>query len=101
MFQQINEGFVIKIKVIPKSSRSEIVGWEGDELKIRLAAIPEKGEANIELIAFLAALFHVAKSQVKLIRGATSRHKQIVVSNFEFKEAVDIMHAAIAKKKLK
>ena len=61
MFQQINEGIVIKVKVIPKASRSEIAGWENEELKIRLAAVPDKGQANAELIRFLAEWLGIGK----------------------------------------
>lgn len=81
MFQQTNQGIVLKVKVIPKSSRSEIVGWEGEELKIRLAAVPDKGQANAELIRFLANLLKIGKSHVQLIQGDTSRHKRLCLTN--------------------
>jgi uncharacterized protein (TIGR00251 family) len=74
------DGIVIAIKVIPKASRNEIVGWENSELKVRIAAVPDQGKANEELIAFLAKSFGVSKSNIKLTHGATSRHKRICVS---------------------
>jgi uncharacterized protein (TIGR00251 family) len=80
MFQQINEGVVIKVKVIPKASRSELVGWENDELKIRVAAVPDKGQANIELIRFLAEFLGIGKSYLTMIQGAASRHKRVCIS---------------------
>lgn len=80
MFQQINGRISIAVKVIPKASRTEIVGWENGELKIRLAAVPDKGEANQELIRYLAHFFNIGKSHVHLLRGATSRHKLIAFS---------------------
>lgn len=67
----------IKVKVIPKASRSEIVGWEGDALKIRLKAVPEKGEANEELIRFLSRELKIAKSLITIVRGHTSREKTV------------------------
>ncbi len=79
MFQQTNEGVSFKVKVIPKASRSEIVEWENDELKVRLAAVPEKGEANAELIKYLARMLGVGKSKVQLIQGETSRHKRVCI----------------------
>ncbi|CAF23224.1 UPF0235 protein [Candidatus Protochlamydia amoebophila] len=81
MFQQTNRGIIIKIKVIPLASFSEKVGWEGDELKIRLAAIPDKGQANTELIRFLSSLFKIRKSSIQLIQGQTSRHKKICIQD--------------------
>lgn len=80
--QQIDQGILLKVKVIPKSSKSQIVGWENGELKIRLAAVPEKGRANNELIAFLAKLLGVAKSNIQLVRGVKSCHKQLNIQGF-------------------
>lgn len=80
MFQQTNDGISFKVKVIPKSSRSQMVGWENEELKIRLAAVPEKGEANVELLKYLAAFLGVGKSKVRLLYGETSRHKCVCVT---------------------
>jgi len=71
--------FEIRIKVVPKSSTNEIVGWENQELKIRLRALPEKGRANAELIQFLAKTFQIAKSQIELTLGNTSRHKRLLL----------------------
>lgn len=47
MFQQTNQGICFKIKVILKALHSQVVEWENDELKIRLAVISKKGEANL------------------------------------------------------
>lgn len=80
MFQQTNQGICIKVKVIPKAYRSELVAWENNELKIRLAAVPEKGEANIELVWYLASILDVGKSKIQVVRGETSRHKSIRVT---------------------
>lgn len=80
MFQEINEGIIFKVKVIPKASRSEIVGWENDELKVRLAAIPDKGKANEELIRLLASVLDIGKSHVRIVQGQTSRHKRVCIS---------------------
>lgn len=67
----------ITVKVIPKSSKSEIIGWENDQLKVRLKAVPEKGEANEELIRVLAEYFDIPKSQITIIRGHKSRIKTV------------------------
>ncbi|CUI17451.1 UPF0235 domain-containing protein [Candidatus Protochlamydia naegleriophila] len=81
MFQQTNQGIVLKVKVIPKASRSQIAGWEGEELKVRLAAVPDKGQANAELVRFLADLLDIGKSHIQLIQGETSRHKRLCLTN--------------------
>ena len=63
------------IKVIPKSSQTEIIEKKDDFLKIKLKAVPEKGKANAELIKFLAKYFKTAKSNINIIKGKTGRNK--------------------------
>jgi uncharacterized protein len=68
----------LKIKVQPRSPRTEWAGTLSDgTLKVRLAAVPDKGKANAELIRFLAAEFHVARADVEIVAGQTSTLKQI------------------------
>lgn len=69
------------VKVIPKASKSEVISCEDDQLKVRLKAVPEKGEANEELISVLADYFKVSKSQVTIIRGHKSRTKIVQLEN--------------------
>ena len=70
----------IPLKVIPNAHSNQIVGWENGELKVRIAAQPQKGDANDELIRFLAKEFGVSRSQLSLVSGHTSRHKRIAVA---------------------
>ena len=68
----------LRIKVIPKSSFNAIVGLLADgTVKIRIAATPEKGRANEELIAFLAEDFGTSKDKVKIISGAADPLKLV------------------------
>ncbi|MBS3903478.1 MAG: DUF167 domain-containing protein [Anaplasmataceae bacterium] len=71
---------VLLVKVLPKTSKEEIVGWENGELKIRLKAVPEKGAANQALIAFLSKILKVPKQTIRLVRGETGRHKRLEIS---------------------
>ncbi len=62
---------VLKIKVIPRSAENAIVGFLDEEtLKIRVAAIPEKGKANEELKKFLAAEFEISRANITILSGA-------------------------------
>ena len=66
------------MKVIPKSSKTELVGHLPDgTLKIKIAAAPEKGKANRALCEFLAEHFGVGVSRVKIVSGETSRTKKV------------------------
>lgn len=66
------------VKVIPKASRTELVGRMADGTwKVKVAAAPEKGKANAELCGFLAGLLGVPKSAVEVVSGATSHLKRV------------------------
>jgi len=68
---------ILQVQVQPRASREAVAGVIGDHLKIRLTAPPVEGRANTDLIALLAKLFGVPKSQITLLRGETSRRKQL------------------------
>jgi uncharacterized protein (TIGR00251 family) len=71
----------LRVKVIPKSARTEIAGALADgTIKIKLAAVPEKGKANAELCAFLAREFGVARDRVEVVTGATSPQKLVRIT---------------------
>ena len=72
----------IRVKVIPKSSRTELAGILPDGTwRIKVAAAPEKGRANQALCEFLAEHFRVAKSKVRIVSGETSHLKRIHVDD--------------------
>jgi len=71
----------LRVKVVPKSSRNEILGPMADgTLKVRIAAAPEKGRANAELCAFLARHYGVPKSAVTILSGQTSPRKLVRIA---------------------
>lgn len=75
----------IRVKVIPKSPKTEIVEVMNDEentLKIRLKAIPEKGKANGELIRFLSKELQIPKEKISIISGKTDPLKLLKI-NYE------------------
>ncbi len=68
------------VKVVPKSSKTELVGYLPDGTwKVKIAAAPERGKANKELCAFLAEHLGVAPSKVQIISGETRHLKRIRV----------------------
>ena len=71
----------LRVKVIPKSRKSEIAGELADgTLKIRVAATPERGKANAELCSFLAREVGVPAAQVEVISGHSSPLKLVRIS---------------------
>lgn len=75
------EDFYLRIKVSPGAPNSEFKDLLDDEtLKLNIAAAPEKGKANRELIRFLAREMRINKNQVTIISGLTEKLKLIKIS---------------------
>ena len=74
---------MFNVRVVPRASKSEIVGALGGALKVRIASPPVDGAANAELIKVLAKTFGIAKSEVEILSGQTSKTKQIKIMNLE------------------
>jgi uncharacterized protein (TIGR00251 family) len=77
--QRDGRDLVLNVHLQPRASRDEIVGAQGTRLKIRITAPPVEGKANVHLLRFLAKAFGVARSQVVLLSGETSREKRVRV----------------------
>lgn len=74
---------LINIKIIPRSSKNEVVGKMTDgKLKIKLTAPPVDGKANDALIKLLSEHYKVNKSQIKITRGRTNQIKLVEISDF-------------------
>ena len=72
--------FSFEVRVIPRSSKSEIVGEYDGALKVKLASPPVEGAANDELIKIIAKAFDVPKSAVEISAGHTSKRKMVRIS---------------------
>lgn len=69
----------LRIFAKPNAKRSAITGVDERGLCVSLHARPREGEANEELVAFLAEYFGVQKSRVELKKGGSGRHKVVVL----------------------
>ena len=68
---------VVSVKVLPRSSINQIVGFEGDILKVKVKSAPINGLANRDLIVLLSKCVKVAKEKIEIISGHRSRLKKI------------------------
>lgn len=76
----VSDGNIIfSVRVVPRASRSEIVGEQGGLLRVRIASPPVDGAANEELVRVLAKEFGVARRTITIISGHSSRVKKISV----------------------
>jgi uncharacterized protein (TIGR00251 family) len=75
--QENERGVTFVAKIVPGSSKTVVVGWLDNMIKIRVAAAPEKGKANQCLVRFLAKRLGIKKNTISLLSGQTSPVKQI------------------------
>jgi len=80
-FTEKNGVIIFNVRVVPRASRTEIVGEHDGALKIRIASPPVDGAANAELIRVLSKAFGVSKSEVEIVAGQASKTKQIKILN--------------------
>ena len=71
----------LSIYVQPGAKKTEVVGFFGDALKIRLLAPPVDGKANAALLQFIADRLGVAKSTIRLKSGLAARNKILEISS--------------------
>lgn len=79
----------LTIKATPNAPRSEIHGWLGDVLKIKVHAPPIEGRANEALCTFLADTFDLPRRAVSVLRGDTSRLKLVRLDGVSLKKVRD------------
>ena len=78
----------IAVKVVPRASKDEIVGWFYGVLKVRVGAPPEDGRANRALETLLAAALKLKKNAVAVAAGARSPHKRVAIEGLSHEEIV-------------
>jgi uncharacterized protein (TIGR00251 family) len=66
----------LQVKVKPGAKKSEILSEDGNNLVVAVAAQPEKGKANAELVKFLSKKL---KKQVRIVSGFGSHTKILEV----------------------
>lgn len=81
---------IIEVKLQPRASKNEIIGFKGNVLYIRVTAAPVEGEANSALLRLLSDKLDVAKSSIIIIKGLKARYKIVKIQG--------ISHGEIKKK---
>ena len=68
------------MRVVPRASRSEIVGEHDGALRVRVAAPPVEGAANVELVRLLSRALGVPSRAVEITSGHASKTKLVRVA---------------------
>ncbi|PKL51421.1 MAG: hypothetical protein CVV37_06540 [Nitrospira bacterium HGW-Nitrospira-1] len=83
-YKKTKNKIMIEVKVEPRSSRRQISGiMDNAVLKVKLTAPPVDGSANEQLIELISEATGVKKSQIKIVRGLSSKRKLVEISGAE------------------
>ena len=77
MIRQMNNGILVNIKIVPNSSKNEIV-LEDEFVKVKVTAQPIDGKANKALIEFLSKKFKIPKTSIEIVKGETTKEKTLL-----------------------
>jgi uncharacterized protein len=94
IFRTTDRGVELNVSVVPRSSRCEITGIHNNSLRIKLTSPPVDNEANIQCCAFIAKLLGIAKGQVSIVHGTTSRRKVVRIKGVN----EELIRAGLLKK---
>ena len=92
MIKQTPDGILVNIKIVPNSSKNEIV-LEENFVKVKITAQPIEGKANKALIEFLAKNFKIPKTSIEIVRGETSKEKTILFKTDDEEKQAHIISA--------
>jgi hypothetical protein len=91
--QETAAGVLLQLRVQPRSSRNQLVGFQGEALKIKLTSPPVDGAANKACCAYLAKLFDLTQSEVELVTGGKSRDKRILLRGISLQKAAEVLRS--------
>jgi uncharacterized protein (TIGR00251 family) len=90
MIKEVTDGLIIKIKIVPNSSKNDIILEEGF-IKIKVKAQPIENKANKALIEFLSKSFKIPKSNIEILKGDTSKEKTLLIKTSDNNKRVEII----------
>jgi len=85
---------LLEVQVVPRASKTAVVGVHDGRLRVSLAAPPVDGAANAALVAFFARALARPRRDVELIRGETSRKKTLAIRGVSVDELLALLGAS-------
>lgn len=85
----------LHVRVKPNARRTQLIGRMGDAVRVDVAAAPERGRANEELIEILAAALHLPRESFAIAAGQSSRDKHLRIRGIDAAELERRLSAAL------
>ena len=84
---------VLKIRLIPRASKNEVVGFSLEILKVRVCAPPIEGRASRDLAKLLSRVLGVSAGDIQIVKGQHSRNKLVTIQGLTRKEVLSRLGA--------
>ncbi len=81
----------IRVKLIPRSSRNQIMGRDDDIFKVKVTSPPVDGLANKALVELLAKRLRIPKGSIEIISGKNSRLKSVRIHGLSQEEITQLL----------
>ena len=91
------QGTIVRLHVQPGARRSSICGLHGDRIRVAVSEPPEKGRATEAVRRLLADQLNLPVSMIMLVRGQTSRQKDLLLAGVTKIDAIERMQQCIRK----
>ena len=92
-----NEITRLSLKVQPNAGRNRVVGFSNNVWKLKIAAPPDKGKANKEIIEYLSEILGLRKDAITILKGETSHNKIIGINGVNLEELTKALEALCQK----
>jgi uncharacterized protein (TIGR00251 family) len=91
-YSENQDGVSFQVQVVPRASRSEVVGEHDSALRVRLAAPPVDGAANDELIRLLSRALGLSKGDIEIRSGHASKRKLVTVRGLSYQALAELLN---------
>lgn len=94
--QNRQEPVKITVRVQPGARKNEVLGFQEDILRVKIAAPPVEGKANRELIVFLSEVIGIRKSDITIEKGETAKRKVLGITGITKAQVMERASARVA-----
>lgn len=81
----------IKVRLIPRSSKNQVVGRDNDLFKVKVTPPPVDGLANKALIELLAKRLGIPKASIEIISGKRTRLKSLRIHGLSLEDITRLL----------
>jgi uncharacterized protein (TIGR00251 family) len=90
LIKSTKEGLLVRLKIVPNSSKNDIILEDGF-IKVKVTAQPIENKANKALVEFLSKSFKIPKTSIEIVKGDTSKEKTVLLKTFDENKIEEII----------